>query len=59
MFENEEIICPSCGKKWDFIDELWPSISIETEMVKITDFFCKEPACGKILYGYTKEEWKI
>ena len=57
MCEKEKIICWSCGWEYEKIDEWdWPAISIEDEMVKITDFFCKQ--CGKIMYGYTKIEWE-
>ncbi len=54
---EEKVKCPHCGEEWDYIDIWnWPSISIDNDMAKITDFFCKK--CGKILWGYTKVEWK-
>lgn len=54
---QNEVVCYSCNGKWDEFNILeWKSIIIENKDIKITDYFC--PICSKILYGYTKVEWK-
>ena len=54
MCEKEKVKCPSCGHEWDEIDSTWPSSTIEYRGITVTDYFCKNEDCGKILYGYRK-----
>ncbi len=53
--EKEKMKCIHCGLTYTQ-DELVSQIIIETKGVRITDYFCLNTSCNKVMHGCTKVE---